>query len=70
MNGGLHRSGWIECGPFRGRGSSERQTEYATYAASKGAVHKLVRVLSRRAVGKKHPGQWSGPWGGSHTDAR
>ena len=26
--------------------------EYATYAASKGGVHSLVRVLSRRAVSK------------------
>jgi 3-oxoacyl-[acyl-carrier protein] reductase len=35
-----------------GAGQLGTATEYATYAASKGAVHTLVRVLSRRAVGK------------------
>jgi 3-oxoacyl-[acyl-carrier protein] reductase len=35
-----------------GAGRLGTETEYATYAASKGAVHTLVRVLSRRAAGK------------------
>jgi 3-oxoacyl-[acyl-carrier protein] reductase len=35
-----------------GAGRFGTETEYATYAASKGAVHTLVRVLSRRAAGK------------------
>lgn len=33
-------------------GSLGTPTEYATYAASKGAVHTLVRALSRRAAGR------------------
>ena len=35
-----------------GAGRLGTETEYATYAASKGAVHTLVRVLARRATGK------------------
>jgi 3-oxoacyl-[acyl-carrier protein] reductase len=35
-----------------GAGRLGTETEYATYAASKGAVHTLVRVLARRAAGK------------------
>jgi 3-oxoacyl-[acyl-carrier protein] reductase len=35
-----------------GAGRLGTATEYATYAASKGAVHTLVRVLSRRALEK------------------
>jgi 3-oxoacyl-[acyl-carrier protein] reductase len=35
-----------------GAGRLGSPTEYATYAASKGAVHTLVRVLSRRAAEK------------------
>lgn len=35
-----------------GAGRLGTATEYATYAASKGAVHTLVRVLSRRAAEK------------------
>jgi 3-oxoacyl-[acyl-carrier protein] reductase len=35
-----------------GAGRLGTETEYATYAASKGAVHTLVRVLARRAAEK------------------
>lgn len=35
-----------------GAGRLGTASEYATYAASKGAVHTLVRVLSRRAAEK------------------
>jgi 3-oxoacyl-[acyl-carrier protein] reductase len=35
-----------------GAGRFGTETEYATYAASKGALHTLVRVLARRAAGK------------------
>ena len=35
-----------------GGASSGGAAEYATYAASKGGVHTMVRWLSRRAVGK------------------
>jgi 3-oxoacyl-[acyl-carrier protein] reductase len=51
MNGGYI----VLVGSSAGRSGAGRlgsATEYATYAASKGAVHTLVRVLSRRAAEK------------------